>query len=166
MESIESLSQNSSESTGEEQCTFQPGETAPVSRFDNYIWRGPYLAHLTFFEYCMLVQTKKKDDARASDLEFEREHPKSGTLVQRLACSQSQVMTVHFNGQLSEFQSEEESIQGGHPTTNAIQNDLAEVLLGFFMPWDQLSSLFQRHATNYNPKRDACSCYGCDLHSR
>ena len=66
-------------------------------------------------------------------------------------------MTVHFNGQLSEFQSEEESIQGGHPTTTAIQNNLAKILLGFFMPWDQLPSLFQRHATNYNPKRDACS---------
>jgi len=52
-------------------------------------------------------------------------------------------MTVHFNGQLSEFQSEEESIQGGHPTTTAIQNNLAKILLGFFMPWDQLPSLFQ-----------------------
>jgi len=30
----------------------------------------------------MLVQTKKKDDAKASDVEFEREHPKSQTHVQ------------------------------------------------------------------------------------
>jgi hypothetical protein len=66
----------------------------------------------------MLVQTKKIDDARASDVEFEHEHPKCRTHVQRLACGQSQ--TVNFNGQLSEFQSEEESIQGGHPTTTAI----------------------------------------------
>src|SRR5436190_15678137 len=66
-------------------------------------------------------------------------------------------MTVHFNGQLSEFQTEEESIRGGHPKTTAIENDLAEVLLGFFVPWDQLQFLFQRHASEYNTKRDACS---------
>ena len=66
-------------------------------------------------------------------------------------------MTVHFNGQLSEFQTEEESIREGHPKTTAIENDLAEVLLGFFVPWDQLQFLFQRHASEYNTKRDACS---------
>ena len=65
-------------------------------------------------------------------------------------------MTVHFNGQLSEFQTEEESIRRGHPTTNAIKNDLAELLLGFFMPWDQLPSLFQRYASEYDTKWDAC----------
>src|SRR6266516_5669207 len=36
----------------EEQCVYQPGNKAPVSRFDNYKWRGPHLAHLPFFEYC------------------------------------------------------------------------------------------------------------------
>ena len=66
-------------------------------------------------------------------------------------------MTVCFNGQFSQHQVEEESIQGGHPTTAAIKNDLAEVLLGFFLPWDQLPVLFQRHASEYNLKRDACS---------
>jgi len=105
----------------------------------------------------MLVQTKPKDDAKASDVEFESRHPKSGTHVQRLASRQSQVVTVHFNGQLSEFQTEKESIRGGHPTTIAIKNDFAEVLLGLFVPWDQLSSLFQQYASAYDSKQDACS---------
>ena len=65
-------------------------------------------------------------------------------------------MIVYFNGQLSEFQTEEESIRGGHPKTTAIKNDLAEVLLGFFVPWDQLQYLFQQHASEYSTKRDAC----------
>jgi hypothetical protein len=108
IESIESLFDASS--IGEEQCMLDRGDKGPVSRFDNYKWRGPALAHLTFFEYCMLVQTKPKDDAKASDVEFESSHPKSGTHDQRLASRQSQVMTVHFNGQLSEFQTECEGL--------------------------------------------------------
>jgi hypothetical protein len=158
IEPIRSLSDNSSESIGEEQCAFQPKDTAPVSRFDNYKWRGPDLARLTFFEYCMLVQIKKRSDVATSDaVEFNPKHPRSSTHVQRMARIKSNVMTVCFNGQFSQHQTEEESIRGGHPTTAAIKNDLAEVLLGFFLPWDQLPALFQRYASEYNTKRDACS---------
>jgi hypothetical protein len=156
IESIESLSDNS-ESVEEEQCAFQLEDKAPISRFDNYKWRGPGLIYLTFFEYCMLVQTRKRLSATASDIEFDSKHPKSTTHIQRMAHTRSQMMTVCFNGQFSQYQTEEESIQGGHPTTTAIQNDLAEVLLGFFLPWDQLPVLFGRYASEYDNKRDACS---------
>lgn len=157
IDSTESPSSNIFEPTGEEQCTFQPNDTAPVSRFDNYKWRGPQLGHLTFFEYCMLIQPKNKFDSIASDIEFDPRHPKSNTHVQRLARIKSQILTVCFNGQLSQYQTEEDAIRGGHPTTAAMKNDLAEVLLGFFLPWDQLPAMFQRHASEYNTKRDACS---------
>jgi hypothetical protein len=33
----------------------------------------------------------------------------------------------------------EDSVPGGHPTTTAIQNDLAEILLGLFVLWENLS---------------------------
>ena len=157
IESVGSLSDNSSEPIGEEQCAFQPQNMDPVSRFDNYKWRGPDLAHLTFFEYCMLVQIKRRNDATVSDIEFDPRHPKSSTHVQRMARTKSQIMTVCFNGQFSQHQAEEEAIRGGHLTTGAIKNDLAEVLLGLFLPWDQLPALFQRHASEYDTKRDACS---------
>jgi len=133
----------------EEQCAYQPGDKAPVSRFDNYKWRGPRLAHLPLFEYCMLVQTRNVRDAIAADLEFHPKHPKHGIQVQHLARKKSQVATVVFNGQLSQFQTEEESIRGGHPVTTAMENDLAEVLLGLFVPWNQLPALFQQHAAGY-----------------
>ena len=153
---IESQPELSSESLDEERCTFQSADTAPVSRFDNYKWRGPDLSDLTFFEYCMLVQTKRKEYATAFDAEFDHKHPMSATHVQRLASKHSQIMTVNFNGQLSECQSEEDRIPGGQPTTNAIRNDVAEVLLGLFVPWDKLLSLFQQYAAEYETKRDAC----------
>ena len=103
IESFESTTQDI-ESIGEEFCAFQPKDKAPASRFDNYRWRGRHLTHLTFFEYCMLVQTRKKDHATEFDLEFEADHPKCGILIQRLASNTSEVLTVHFNGQLSQFE--------------------------------------------------------------
>jgi hypothetical protein len=110
MDLVESPADNSTNLMGEELCAYQPGNKAPVSRFDNYKWRGPYLAHLPFFEYCMLVQTKNIRDVIAADLEFDLKHPKHGTYVQRLARNKSQVVTITFNGQLSQFQTEEESV--------------------------------------------------------
>ncbi len=136
IESIGSLFDSSSDSIGEEECTFQSKDTAPVSRFDNYKWRGLGLAHLTFFEYCMLVEIKRRPDATTSDLEFHPNHPKSNTHVQQIVRTKSQVKTVCFNGQFSQYQTQEDSVRGGHPNTTAIKNDLAEVQLGFFLPWD------------------------------
>src|SRR6266516_7352760 len=157
MDLVESPMDDSINPMGEEQCVYQPGNKAPVSRFDNYKWRGPYLAHICLFEYCMLVQTKNIRDAIAADLEFDPKHPKYDTYVQRLARDKSQMATVTFNGQLSQFQTEEENVQGGHPITAAMQNDLAEVLLGLFVPWNQLPALFRQHAAEYDVKRDACA---------
>ena len=66
-------------------------------------------------------------------------------------------MTVTFSGHLSQFQAEEEAIPGGHPVTTAMQNDLAEVLLGLFLfvPWTQLPALSQLHANECGTTRDA-----------
>jgi len=152
---VEPASEDSTDLMGEEQCAYQPGDEAPVSRFDNYKWRGPDLAHLPFFEYCMLVQTKNVRDAIAADVEFDPTHPKHGIQVQRLARKRSQVATVTFNGQLSQFQADEEGVPGGHPVTSAMENDLAEVLLGLFVPWNHLKTLFQQHAAAYKTTRDA-----------
>ncbi|KAH6974061.1 hypothetical protein EDB80DRAFT_831121, partial [Ilyonectria destructans] len=77
--------------------------------------------------------------------------------LQRMARTESQVKTVSLNGQFSQYQIQEEGVRGGHPNTTAIKNDLAEVQLGFFLPWDQLPALFQQHASEYDTKRDACS---------
>jgi hypothetical protein len=147
----------SSDPMGEEQCTYEVGNKAPVSRFGNYKWRGPHLAHLSFFEYCMLVQTRSVRDGIAADVEFDLQHPKHSLYVQRLARKKAQVVTVTFNGQLSQFQAEEESVRGCHPRTIAIDIDLAEVLLGLFIPWKQLLPLFQQHAAELETKRDACA---------
>ncbi|KAF9882545.1 hypothetical protein FE257_007384, partial [Aspergillus nanangensis] len=135
----------------DEPCAYESGDTAPASIFDNYTWRGPLLAPLCFFEYCMLVRTRNVRDALLDDMDFEPDHPRYATHVQRLARMQSQVATVTFNGQLSEYQVAEDTVPGGHPKTEAIVNDLAELLLGLFVPWKNLPPLFVRYATQINP---------------
>ncbi|OKP09974.1 hypothetical protein PENSUB_4620, partial [Penicillium subrubescens] len=145
-------SSHSSDPIAEEPCTYETGDTAPVSIFDNYKWRGPHLAPLALFEYCMLVKTKNTRDAIADDMDFDPDHPRYATHVQRLARTSSQVATVTFNGQLTEFQAAEDAVLGGHPKTTAVKNDISEILLGLFVPWHHLTNLFRRYAT----KRDAC----------
>jgi hypothetical protein len=145
-------SSHPSDPIAEEPCAYETGDTAPVSIFDNYKWRGPHLAPLALFEYCMLVKTKNTRDAIADDIDFDPNHPRYTTHVQRLARTLSQVATVNFNGQLTEFQAAEDAIPGGHPRTVAVKNDMAEILLGLFVPWHHLTDLFRRYAT----KRDAC----------
>ncbi|KAI7969587.1 hypothetical protein EIK77_006328 [Talaromyces pinophilus] len=141
----------------EEACTYEINDKAPVSIFDNYKLRGPHLASLSLFEYGMLVRTKSQRDAVRDDMDIDPAHPRHGTHVQRIARTQSQVATVTFTGQLTEFQTAEDCIRGGHPTTAAIRNDVAEILLGLFVPWATLLPLFQQHATTFITKRDACA---------
>jgi hypothetical protein len=151
------LTDDSPDTIGDEHCTYQTEDEVPTSRFDNYKYRGPHLASLSLFEYLMLVQTRKVCDSIQADIDFDHMHAKSGVYVQRLATRESQLLTVTYNGQLSLFQKEEDSIRGGHAETVAIRNDVSEVLLGLFIPWKQLPLLFQQHATAYNIKRDACA---------
>jgi hypothetical protein len=100
----------------------------------------------------MLVKTKNTRDAIADDMDFDPDHPRYATHIQRLARTSSQVATVTFNGQLTEFQAAEDAVPGGHPKTTAVKNDISEILLGLFVPWHHLTNLFRRYAT----KRDAC----------
>ena len=133
--------------TDEEPCRYEAGESEPVSVFDNYKWRGSLLASLSLYEYTMLVQTRNQQSARSDDVSFDPSHPRSETLIQHLARNHSDLATVAFVGHLTEFQVEEDSVSGGHPRTDAIMEDMAEILLGLFVPWEDLALLFLRHAT-------------------
>lgn len=101
------------------------------------------------------MQTKNLRDAILANVEYDPEHPKHGLCVQRMAHKRSLVMTVTFTGQLSEYQTEEESLRGGYPKTTVIVNDLAEILLGLIEPWNRLPLLFQQYVAEYEMKRDA-----------
>jgi hypothetical protein len=80
-------------------------QTQLLSQFDGYQWRGLGLSELTKL---------KIEDTTASEAEFGRTHPMS-TILPVDSCIT--YVNGHFNGQPSQFQSEGESIQGGHPIT-------------------------------------------------
>ncbi|KAJ6125807.1 hypothetical protein N7471_010300 [Penicillium samsonianum] len=103
--------------TADEPCTFQAGDTAPV-------------------------RSKRRN--HPDHFDFHPRHPRRSACVQHVARSSSQIATVAFSGQLTQYQTAEDSIRGGHPMTDAIANDLAEIFLGLFVPWDKL--------------RDRCLC--------
>ncbi|KAJ5343447.1 uncharacterized protein N7506_003271 [Penicillium brevicompactum] len=121
---------DSSAGIADEPCTFQTGDAVP---------------------YCMLVQIRKKQRIRSDHFDFDPSHPKGSACVQHVARAQSQIATVTFNGQLTQYQTSEDSIRGGHPMTNAIANDLAEIFLGFFVPWENLRDIFlcEPHETDF-----------------
>jgi hypothetical protein len=125
-----------------------------VNSFDNYRWRGPSLAAYSFFEYCMLVYRRPIQEATSQDCYYDLAHPKYTVEIQRLVKNRSQIRTVSLHGHVSEFQQEEETIQHGHPTTTAIQNDLAEILLACFIPWQQILLLWNE---NNSVQTDRCS---------
>ena len=143
--------ENTSVPVDDEPCRYEAGESAPVSAFDNYKWRGSILASLSLYEYCMMVQTRNNRSARPDDIDFDSSHPRCDNFIQHLAHNPSDLTTVTFNGQLTEYQTEEDSVAGGHPKTDAIMNDLAEILLGLFVPWERLPLLFLQPATQLNP---------------
>jgi Helitron helicase-like domain at N-terminus/PIF1-like helicase len=138
-----------------QRCILRAHGDMPLSKFDNYRWRGPWLQHYCFYEYCMLVRRCPVGDATSIDCPYDPEHPKYGKDVQRLAKTSSQVSTVCFHGSLSDFQDEEERVQRGHPNTPAIKNDLAEILLAFFVPTYRILPLFETHCPDYMIRDDA-----------
>jgi hypothetical protein len=76
-------------------------------------------------------------------LQFRRgAHSTRPYAVQRLVKTLNQISTVCVHGSLSQFQHEEEKVPRGHSITSAIKNDVAEVLLAFFVPWDKIPSLY------------------------
>lgn len=108
--------------------------------FDNYQWRGPELAQYSLYDYFKLVSivSHKTDEG----IPFAKDHPQFRSVVQHL-CNASPCKTlVALVGPLSTNEAAEDAIRGGHLDTDARQNDIGMILLGLFVPWDQLQSRF------------------------
>ena len=72
------------------------------------------------------------------DFDFDIVHPDYNAKTQRLATSMSVVKLVAILRTLSTNKSAKKKSQQGHPATDARQNEFAQILLGLFVPWDQL----------------------------
>jgi hypothetical protein len=55
------------------------------------------------------------------------------------------------------LEDQQDAITGEYQNTGPIWNDHCQVLLGLFIPWDQLPEMFEEHGTDYANPTDACS---------
>ncbi|KAJ5195494.1 uncharacterized protein N7498_008932 [Penicillium cinerascens] len=58
----------SSDTIREELCNYDQSAPTPANIFDNYKLRGNLLSCLSLFEYCMIVSTKRRQDATTEDV--------------------------------------------------------------------------------------------------
>jgi len=139
-EAIIQASTNSCEAD-DEQVTLSSKEKGS-SIFDDYRWRGSDFSHLCLYEYVKFVRKRLAQNRTRSDVDFEPQHPEYGRKTQFLCATNFVPRTVALVGTLSENQSMEDGIRGGHPKTVAMEEDLATILLALFVPWQVLPSHF------------------------
>ena len=127
----------------EESAIVTRARRAPRTMFDHYYWRGPWFSRFSLYEYFKLVTIKPRTKATSRDIWFLPEHPDYGKKVQSYSGKQpANRYTVALLGPLSENQSLENKVRGGHPETECMRNELALILLGLLVPWNLLPTLF------------------------
>jgi len=130
---------------GDEQAKVTSAKKAPPNFFDHYYWRGPSFISFCVYEYFKLVTIKPKTLATSKDISFLPQHPNYENRIQSYSEKTSaSSYTVALIGSLSENQALEDSVRGGHPETEAMQNELALILLALLVPWNRLPFLFAK----------------------
>jgi hypothetical protein len=140
------LDETSSEGMSEtaDQYICFDGRTRRPSIYENYEHRGPRLAHLCFYEYAsqIFVQTFKGASGRVLCFPFDPAHPLHTTHIQ---VSVGSVKTLRTPSLCGSFTSMSERDNDVLDTTLRTQDDIHEVLLGLFYPWNKLRDLLSGH---------------------
>ena len=114
-----------------------------VNLLDHYYWRGFSFIGFCLYEYAKLVNIKSMTLKITRDIQFLFKHFNYENQIQSYSeKSAVHTYTVTLNESLSENQSLENSVRGGHSETKSMQNNLTLILLTLLMSWNQLHSLF------------------------
>jgi hypothetical protein len=118
------------------------GRTRRPSLYENYEQRGARLKHLCFYEYAsqIFVQTFKGASGRVFCFPFDVAHPLHSTHIQVSVGSGKALRTPSLCGSFTSISEHDNAILD---TTMTTQDEVHEVLLGLFYPWDKLRSDFQ-----------------------
>jgi hypothetical protein len=116
------------------------GRTRRTSIYENYEHRGARLAHLCFYEYAsqIFVQTFKGAKNRAFLFSFDPSHPLHTTHIQVSVSSLKSLKTPSLCGSFTSMSEKDTDILD---TTLRTQDEIHEVLLGLFYPWNRLQDL-------------------------
>lgn len=129
--------------TAEQYINFDSRTRRP-STYENYEHRGARLAHLCFYEYAsqIFVQTFKGASGRVLCFPFDPAHPLHTTHIQ---VSVGSVKTLRTPSLCGSFTSMSERDNDVLDTTLRTQDEIHEVLLGLFYPWNKLRELPSGH---------------------
>jgi hypothetical protein len=120
------------------------GRSRHTTVYENYERRGARLAHLCFYEYAaqIFVQTFKGAKDRTLLFPFDPSHPLHASHVQ---VSVGSVKTLKTPSLCGSFTSMSETDTDVLDTTLRTQDEIHEVLLGLFYPWNGLQVLQSDH---------------------
>ncbi|MCJ1348065.1 hypothetical protein MMC31_006296 [Peltigera leucophlebia] len=90
------------------------------------------------------------------NIHFAKDHPNRKSKIQRPLTSGSCTPLIALMRPLSTNETAEDAVQGGHPETDARQNDLGMVLLALSIPWDQLPDKFRTYNATISSFRELC----------
>ena len=122
-----------------EQFIMRFATSKPVNFFEHYRYRGPSLQSLCLFEYCMTVHVLSRGTLSQNDyVDFASDHPLYESHVQRVAKKEKDLFTINFIGDLFRFQGEESQGCITNLEKPEIRMELAEILVGLFVPWQQI----------------------------
>jgi hypothetical protein len=163
------LQASTAESDFEEDETyakFHPVEQ-PTPSYIDYVHRGPRVSQFCLYEYMSQIGTVRLNKAPSDSFPFEPEHPKVSTHRQH---------SVHLReghgedesdglwipaiyGTLTDVNNKGKAASQILDDSQNVKNDIAEAMLGLFIPWEQLQDLFERFGSDvekFPEPRDAC----------
>jgi PIF1-like helicase len=149
--------------------TFKPTGEASSSYVD-YTHRGPKLVHFCLYEYLSQIGICTRRSAPRGSFSLAAGHPKFHTHRQYSAKLRQPggggdgdidgLWVPAIYGRLTEVNNRGDSADRISEDSQDVRNDIAEALLGLFVPWERLTPLFAEHAydeTVFKDPRDACA---------
>ena len=120
------------------------GRSRHTTIYENYERRGARLAHLCFYEYAaqIFVQTFKGAKNRALLFPFDPSHPLHATHVQVSVGSVKSLKTPSLCGSFTSMSENDTDILDA---TLRTQDEIHQVLLGLFYPWNGFQVLRSGH---------------------
>ena len=114
----------------------------PICMLEYYWCREAHLSEFCLYTYFAMISVVKRAKSSKQVFKFEESYPHKSDLIQKHHTKPGSDFLVALIGNLSQCQSEEDSVPGGHPDTISRQNDLAEILLALFIPCQHLPDIF------------------------
>jgi hypothetical protein len=125
--------------------------------YDNYRYRGQELSAICFYEYCSQIQVVKLRYARSTHIRFDIRHPRYDSLCQIVAGCCEELITPSIYGKTTDYENKGEAVAGDLLNSGPVWNDHCKVVLGLFVLWDLLPSLFKERSDNFEDPSDASS---------